>query len=404
MHPLLASLFTDTWAMESAALERFMDSMCNADWKSAGMLESEPTELAPEIRGGVAIIPIAGMLLPRVPGIFRAFGIEATSYADISNAVRKAADDPAIARIVLAVNSPGGSVSGVHAAADAILAARDVKPITAEVSGMAASAAYWLASQASTIVADRGAVVGSIGVYGVMHDMSRAAENAGIRVHVIASTPLKGAGVPGAPITDAQLADRRRMIDSASDQFIADIARGLGKSTKDASAFATGQVWSAQEAHASGLIHGIQSAQDFTHMDAFALIEKHPAHAALIAGLAKQGKTVADMEAAIDRADAAAAHAALVGERDALKASVEKLTADSKSVADALAAEKARADKATADFDALKAHVDGGKAGAKIKPDGDEKTVEKLTHADAVKKYGDRIAAAKIADGEITLI
>ena len=377
MHPMLSNILSDTWAMEPLALQRFLAALTEADWKSASMIESDAAPLAFERKGSVAVIPVSGVLMPHVPEIFRAFGLDATGYDEISSAVKTAASDPSVARIVLAVNSPGGSVSGVHAAADAIYSARDSKPITAEVSGMAASAAYWLASQASTIVADRGAVVGSIGVYGVMRDVSAAADKAGMKVHVISSHPLKGAGVPGAPITDAQLADQQRMIDTMSAQFVADIARGMGKSTKDMQAHATGQVWSAQEAHAAGLIHGIQSAQDFTHMDAFALIEKHPKHAALIAGLAKQGKTVLEMESAVERADATAAHAALVADRDALKASSEKLAAESKDLAEKLAAEKARAEAADAALAALKAHADGGKAGAKVKPDGDDKPVTK---------------------------
>ncbi len=43
---------------------------------------------------------------------------------------------------------------------------------------MAASAAYWVASQADAVYASRQAVVGSIGVRMAMYDMSKAYEQA----------------------------------------------------------------------------------------------------------------------------------------------------------------------------------------------------------------------------------
>ena len=63
-----------------------------------------------------------------------------------------------------------------------------------------------VASQAGFVAANESALVGSIGTYGVIYDLSKRAENEGITVHIVRAGAFKGAGVPGAPVTDEQLA------------------------------------------------------------------------------------------------------------------------------------------------------------------------------------------------------
>jgi ClpP class serine protease len=86
------------------------------------------------------------------------------------------------------------------------------KPLAAHIETMGASAAYWMASQAPRVTASRGAQVGSIDAYTVRIDASWAAEINGVQVHVISSGPYMGAGVPGVPITEAQLKDAQQGI------------------------------------------------------------------------------------------------------------------------------------------------------------------------------------------------
>lgn len=386
MHPMLATFLSDLWAMEPSALSSLMESLASGDWKAAGMLaqDDEPTPYTVD-DDGTMTIPVVGVLLPTVPMIFRAFGINATGYDEIQDAVEAALDDPKVKAVTLAINSPGGSVSGIHAVSDAIDDLNDVKPVTAQVSGMAASAAYWIAAQAGAIYADRGSQVGSIGVYAVVRDSSVAAAQAGIKVHVVSSAELKGSGVPGAPVTDAQLADVRRMISAMASDFIADVADGRGKSTAEILPSATGQLWMAAEAHARGLIDEEPADetidQETTDMDAFALIEKHPAHAALIAKMAKEGATVDAMSAAIVTADAVAA----LNAANAKAVQAEAATVAAKAESDALKVKLADAEKVRdqhakqlADLNALAA---GGKAGTKVLQDGEEAKPEQLSQA-----------------------
>lgn len=112
------------------------------------------------VRNGNALIPMVGTIFPRASMIGASTG--GTSLDAIMHDVRVAEANSDVDRIVMLVDSPGGVVSHLGEAADMLRSTS--KPITAFVSGMGASAAYWLASQANEIVMDRASSVGSIGV------------------------------------------------------------------------------------------------------------------------------------------------------------------------------------------------------------------------------------------------
>lgn len=114
------------------------------------------------VRDGVAIVPVTGP-------IFR----YADFFADISGAVSvetlardlgEAVSNPAVAAIILELNSPGGTVAGVNEFAAHISAAAERKRVIAHSSGVCTSAAYWIASAADEIVIDATATLGSIGI------------------------------------------------------------------------------------------------------------------------------------------------------------------------------------------------------------------------------------------------
>ena len=209
--------------------------------------------------GGSAKISISGVLLKNVPGWMRLVGIDATGYADIARHVEHAASDESVKEIHLLVNSPGGTVEGSADAADAIYNARGSKPIKAFIEGCGASGAYLLASQADAILAEKNAVVGSIGVYSYMYDYSEMASKNGIKPVVFASGRHKGTGVPGTEITKEQQLPLQAIVDGMADNFIESVARGRGVSVEQIEKIATGQSWIAKSAMGVGLVDGVVS-------------------------------------------------------------------------------------------------------------------------------------------------
>ena len=131
------------------------------------------------------------MLVPKRTLSAALSGAGETVYTDIGEATLQADDDPMVREIAYRVNSPGGAVDGCDFTAQIIAGAK--KPTTAYVYDNAASAAYYLASQADRIVAtSRGSRVGSIGVVTEIFDHREADGKRGVKRTVITNSDSKG--------------------------------------------------------------------------------------------------------------------------------------------------------------------------------------------------------------------
>ena len=178
---------------------------------------------APPARG-VAGIPLHGVILRR-PGLIEQMLGAASLEAFMAN-FRAAMADPEVGTIVLSIDSPGGETSGMTEAAAEIRAARSQKTIVASVESMATSAAYWIASQATEVVAEPTAILGNIGVYLIHDDISAALEAAGVKREVIASSELKAAFAEGSSLTDEARDQLMAIVNEQEGMFVTDVAKG----------------------------------------------------------------------------------------------------------------------------------------------------------------------------------
>lgn len=87
-----------------------------------------------------------------------------TSTKKLMSDIALIAKDDSIEKVALNINSPGGEAFGINEAANMIAELNKTKPVTAYISGLGCSAAYFLAANAGRIVVDKQAWVGSIGV------------------------------------------------------------------------------------------------------------------------------------------------------------------------------------------------------------------------------------------------
>jgi len=260
----VAQLRRELWAADEAVLSALLDDadalIARASWSDlrAGLADADAgSGWSYSIADGVATLPIHGPLLASVPWWASLLGVEATGYDDLAAALDDVAHRDDVESIVLDVDSPGGQVRGLVPVADAIAAS--AKPVTARVR-TAASAAYWLASQASAIEIERGGEAGSIGVYATLADSSRMAEGAGLRVLVARSGQHKGVGEAGVPISDEQFAEVQRRVDEMAAEFVAAVVRGRGLDADAASALADGRVFGSEDAVRLGLADRVISA------------------------------------------------------------------------------------------------------------------------------------------------
>lgn len=162
----------------------------------------------------------------RQVGVIRASGVvvrESDGYegyldaTQLAETVEEMDEDPSVASILIVLDTPGGMVNGTPEAATRI--ARINKPVTVFTPGLLCSAGYWLAASADMILAAPSASVGSIGAYVVTADLTAMYQRMGVKLDVIASGPLKGAGAGGTPLSPEQRAFIQSRIDRIGETF-----------------------------------------------------------------------------------------------------------------------------------------------------------------------------------------
>lgn len=249
----------NTWT-EMLALKARVDAGTISPAQAAASVGLSRPALA-EAHGSVAVIPLMGLLTPRGGGIWgMLFG--GTSLAGFRAAVQEAAANRSVTSILLLVDSPGGSVTGTIEAADAVAAARRTKRIVAVADGMAASAAYWISSQASEIIASPSAQLGALGVLSVHEDVSRAMDAAGVTITQITSSPYKAEGSPFTPLSAEARADLQRIVNHYGDIFVRAVATGRGVSDAHVRAdYGRGRVLTTQDAVRVGMVDRVATVE-----------------------------------------------------------------------------------------------------------------------------------------------
>ena len=178
--------------------------------------------------GGVAVIPLYGVLMPRGNLVTRMSG--GMSTQEFTAAVQAALDDDDVRRIVLDVDSPGGSVLGIEEAAELVRAVNDRKPVVTAATNQMASAAYWIGAAAGEVVASPSTQVGCIGVFSVHSDYSAADTTAGIKRTVIFAGPNKTLGNPHETLSQDGRDGLRQESNDYYEAMLAGLARYRGLS------------------------------------------------------------------------------------------------------------------------------------------------------------------------------
>jgi signal peptide peptidase SppA len=216
---------------------------------------SSRANAAAELLDGVAVVNLSGTLMKSVGSLS-----SGTSTVNARRQIRQAVADPAVKAILLRIDSPGGTVAGTSDLADEVTAAIAAgKPCYAYVEDLAASAAYWIASQCDKVYSNATAMIGSIGTYMTVQDYSAAAAQKGVKVHVVRAGAMKGVGTPGTEITAEHLGELQRLVNDLNSQFVSAVAKGRKLSAEVAAGLADGRVHVGRNALSLGLVDGIQS-------------------------------------------------------------------------------------------------------------------------------------------------
>lgn len=339
------------WAIEPAMLDTIR-AIALRENESIEALEARtgrPLQNARSVtmRGPVAVVPVTGPIF-RYANLFTQIS-GATSLEVLAKDFTTALDDPNVSAIVLDINSPGGQATGIAEFAAMVRGA--AKPVIAYVDGMAASAAYWIASAAQEVVMSKSAMAGNVGAV-LSLDTRKDPNKADI---VSSQSPNKRPDVT----TDAGRAQLQGLVDALAKVFIEDVAAFRGKTPSAVvSDWNGGAVLIAADAVAAGMADRIGTLEEVIAglagakakpasplitkgVIAMTLEELRAAHPDLCASLVSEGR---EAGAADERARILAVEAQLLPGHETL---IAQLKADGKTTGPEAAVQILSAERAT---------------------------------------------------------
>jgi protease IV len=177
--------------------------------------------------------------------------------------IRKAREDDDIKAIVLRVNSPGGEFRSSDMIWREIELAKKSKPVIASMSDYAASGGYYLSMGCDTIVAQPHTITGSIGIFGVMFDLSDFLDNKlGITFDEVKTGDHGEMYTVTRPLTEAEKQFWQKNLDEHYETFTGKAADGRQMSKEDIKEVASGRVWTGLQAQERKLVDVIGGFND----------------------------------------------------------------------------------------------------------------------------------------------
>ena len=220
--------------------------------------DSYLASLAPSQRGeasALADTPAVGIVVAEgeiVDGAAPAGAVGGLSTAAL---IRKAREDDAIKALVLRVNSPGGSVFGSELVRRELELTRAAgKPVVVSMGSVAASGGYWISTASDEVMADAATVTGSIGVFALLPNASRALDKLGVHAEGVTTTWLGAAGDPRREPDPRFLGMLQTSVDHIYADFIGKVAQARQTTPEKVDAVAQGRVWTGVQAKERGLV------------------------------------------------------------------------------------------------------------------------------------------------------
>lgn len=188
------------------------------------------------------------------------FGVVTVTPEKMISQLDEARKNPNVKAILIRVNSPGGSAAASQEIYEELKKVE--KPVVVSVSEVCASGAYYVASAADRIIANRSSSVGSIGVIMQIPNFEDLYEKLGIKYTTIKQGKFKDVGSPDRPITEEEIRLLEAQLKEIYRQFITDVAEARNMDAGEVEELATGWVFLGTEALELGLIDGIGNYKD----------------------------------------------------------------------------------------------------------------------------------------------
>jgi len=188
--------------------------------------------------------------------------IGSDEYVEVFQELRQNKD---VKAVVLRINSPGGSATASHLIEREVKLLQAEKPVIVSMGDVAASGGYMIAAPAQTIVAEPNTITGSIGVFGLLPNAQKLANNNGITWDSLATGPYANLYTIARPRTPAEMALLQKFVDEFYTDFIDLVAQGRKLTPAAVNEVAQGRVWSGVAAQRVKLVDelgGLKTAID----------------------------------------------------------------------------------------------------------------------------------------------
>lgn len=169
--------------------------------------------------------------------------------------LREARDDDDVKAVVLRVDSPGGEVFASEQIRREVVKLKQAgKPVVVSMGDLAASGGYWISMNADRIYADASTVSGSIGIFGLIPNVTRTLDKVGVHTDGVGTTRFAGAFDISRPLDPGVGQLIQSVIDKGYADFTGKVAAARKKSVEQVDEVGRGRVWSGAQAKERGLV------------------------------------------------------------------------------------------------------------------------------------------------------
>lgn len=200
------------------------------------------------------------LFFKRKPGIavIEMHGVIGTAIKEpeYSRLLENARNNRKIGAVVLDIDSPGGSATASDLLYENVRRVAERKPVVAYIRGLGASGGYYIACGASTIMASRAALVGSIGVIYLRPILQQLFGKLGVEFSVFKAGRLKDMTGFWRMPTDEESDKFQGLIGEMYDLFVSVVTDNRRLTDEQVRELATGEVYTARQAQETGLIDG----------------------------------------------------------------------------------------------------------------------------------------------------
>ncbi|HEX4888170.1 MAG TPA: signal peptide peptidase SppA [Luteibaculaceae bacterium] len=176
---------------------------------------------------------------------------------NLSEEIRKARKDSKVKAVVLRVNSPGGSALASDVIWREVELCKKVKPVVVSFGDVAASGGYYISAGANKIFAQPNTITGSIGVFGVLPNAKKLANDLGVTFDGVKTNKHADMGSPWRALDPEEYLLIQKSVDQVYDKFLTVVSKGRNKTKEAVDSIGQGRVWVATDALELGLVDAI---------------------------------------------------------------------------------------------------------------------------------------------------